>query len=288
MIIGHVAEDGEARPLEELVGPVDRAHLTGLSRPSPPLHRYAPSPDLVDLVERYWIPVWSLAAPSTQRTLQHPVCLLVVSNDYARFYGPTRGLSSVTLSGEGYAAGVMLTPAAGRLLLDRPVASVTDVHLDLDALTTLDGAALTGEVRRAMDAGPSAPDSHAAAIAAYERRLRTFLPVDEQGLLVNHLVAWLREHPEVTRVDEVAEAVGLGERALHRLTTDRLGLSPKWLVQRRRLHDAVLALKAGTRSLAGLAAELGYTDQAHFTRDFRTVTGTTPGAYLADQPRGAT
>ncbi len=136
-----------------------------------------------------------------------------------------------------------------------------------------------------MEPAPGAPGSHAAAIAAYERRLRAFLPVDEQGLVVNRLVDWLRAHPEVTRVGEVADAVGLGERALHRLTTDRLGLSPKWLVQRRRLHDAVLALKAGTQSLAGLAAELGYTDQAHFTRDFRTVTGTTPGAYLADQPR---
>ncbi|WP_447646478.1 DUF6597 domain-containing transcriptional factor [Nocardioides zeae] len=116
-----MAGDGIAQPIEELVGPVDRAHLTGVSRPSPPLHRYAPSPDLADLVERYWIPVWSLPAPSTQSTLQHPVCLLVVSNDYARFYGPTRGLSTVTLAGEGYAAGVMLAPAAGRLLLGRPV-----------------------------------------------------------------------------------------------------------------------------------------------------------------------
>ncbi|HEY1132984.1 MAG TPA: AraC family transcriptional regulator [Nocardioides sp.] len=268
--------------------PVDRAHLTGLSRPSPPIHRYPPSPDLTDLVDRYWIPVWSLAEPSTQRTLQHPVCLLVVSHDYARFYGVVRGTSSVTLEGDGYAVGVMLAPAAGRLLLGRSVATVTDRHLDLAEVPTLDGAALTAEVRDAMTADPLAPSSHAAAIAAYERRLRSLLPVDDQGLLVNRVVAWLREHPEVTRVTEVADAFGLGERALHRLVEQRVGLSPKWLVQRRRLHDAVVALKAGTWSLAGLAAELGYTDQAHFTRDFRTVTGLTPGAYLADQRGGTT
>ena len=35
-----------------------------------------------------------------------------------------------------------------------------------------------------------------------------------------------------------------------------------------------------------MAAELGYTDQAHFTHDFRTVTGMTPGEYLKDQPGG--
>ena len=56
------------------------------------------------------------------------------------------------------------------------------------------------------------------------------------------------------------------------------------VVQRRRLHDAVEALKAGTTSLADVAADLGYTDQAHFTHDFRTVTGMTPGDYLRDQP----
>ena len=47
---------------------------------------------------------------------------------------------------------------------------------------------------------------------------------------------------------------------------------------------AVEALKAGQVSLADMAAELGYSDQAHFTHDFRTVTGMTPGAYLRDQP----
>ena len=64
-------------------------------------------------MDRYWIPVWSLAEPSTQSTLQHPVCLVVVSNTYARFYGVARGRSSVTLEGDGWAVGTMLTPAAG-------------------------------------------------------------------------------------------------------------------------------------------------------------------------------
>ena len=132
---------------------------------------------------------------------------------------------------------------------------------------------------------PTTPAAHAAAIAAVERRLAAYVPVDEQGLLVNEVVAWLREHPEVTRVAELAEHVGLSERSLQRLVEQRIGLSPKWLIQRRRLHDAVEALKAGEVSLADTAARLGYADQAHFTHDFRTVTGMTPGEYLGDQPR---
>lgn len=264
--------------------PVDRAHLTTASRPSPPIHRYPASDFIADLITRYWFPVWSLTEPSTQRTLQFPVCLIVISNSYARFYGVTRGLSQVVLEGDGWAAGVLFRPAAGRLLLGRPVSELVDDYVDLDALTTLDGAGLVTAVRAALAAEPGAPASHRAAIAAYEDAVAGFLPVDQQGRLINAIIDWLADHPEVTRVADLADAFGLGERALQRLVENRVGLSPKWLIQRRRLHDAVAQLKAGGRSLADLAADLGYADQAHFTHDFRTVTGFTPGHYQADQP----
>jgi AraC-like DNA-binding protein len=200
-------------------------------------------------------------------------------------YGVVRGRSSVTLEGDGWAVGTMLTPAAGRLVLGRSVATITDTHLDLGEVASLDADALVDEVRTGMTADPHDPRAHAAAIAALEQRLATYLPVDEQGLLVNELVTWLREHPDVTRVADLAAHAGLTERSLQRLVEQRVGLSPKWLIQRRRLHDAVEGLKAGEQSLADMAARLGYADQAHFTHDFRTVTGMTPGEFLGDQPR---
>lgn len=105
------------RQVTERIDPVDRAHLTGASRPSPPIHRYAPSPALQETVERYWVPVWELDQPQQQSTLQHPACLLVISTTYARFYGPTRGLSTVTLEGTGWAVGTMFTPGGGTAVL---------------------------------------------------------------------------------------------------------------------------------------------------------------------------
>ena len=180
------------------VDPIDRAHLTGVTRPSPPIHRYAASPHLVDLVERYWIPVWSLTEPSTQSTLQHPVCLIVVSNTYARFYGVTHGRSSVTLEDDGWAVGTMLQPAAGRLLARRSVAELADTHVDLDELAGLDAGGLVEEIRAAMTPDPGDPAGHGVAIEAVERRLASYVPVDEPGLMINELVAWLRDHPEVT------------------------------------------------------------------------------------------
>lgn len=263
--------------------PLRGAHLTSANRPSPPVALYPPADDLVPLVAHHWVPVWSLHEPSTQRTLQHPSCLLVVSDAYARFYGVVRGLSTTTLEGDGWAVGTTFTAGGGRSVLGRSVASVTGRWVDLREVASLDGDALVSHVRAAMADRPADPASHARAIAGVAERLRG-LVVGAQGELVTAVVAWVRDHPEVTRVEHVAREFSLSERSLQRLVGEHVGLSPKWLVQRRRLHDAVARLKAGETTLAALAADLGYTDQAHLTRDFRLVTGTTPGAYLADQP----
>ena len=61
-----------------------------------------------------------------------------------------------------------------------------------------------------------------------------------------------------------------------------MGVGPKWVLQRYRLQDAVAMIDAGeVDDLATLAAGLGWYDQAHFSRDFSQVVGTSPGRYLA-------
>ena len=66
-----------------------------------------------------------------------------------------------------------------------------------------------------------------------------------------------------------------------------IGLSPKSVITRLRLQDALRALNSGPAesvgSLSDLALRLGFYDQAHFTREFRTFTGHSPGFYAASQ-----
>ena len=73
---------------------------------------------------------------------------------------------------------------------------------------------------------------------------------------------------------------GVGKRTLQRLFSEYAGVTPKWIIQRYRLHEAAerLATEEGV-SLAELALDLGYYDQAHFVRDFRAVVGRPPAAY---------
>ncbi|RJK93832.1 helix-turn-helix domain-containing protein [Vallicoccus soli] len=261
---------------------IERAHLREPGDASHVMHAYEPDPACADLLRRFWVPVWSVppGREAPQRVLQYPACLLVVSSTYARFYGVVRGLSTTTLSGDGWAVGLSLAPAGGALVASGSVAPYTDRHVDLAEVLGPDGTALAARVREVMDPDPLDPGAHRAATGLVTAVARRWLPVDEEGLLVNRVVD-LVEHRGVRRVGDLCAASGLGERSLQRLVHRRLGIAPRWLVQRRRLQDAAVRLRDGTATAAQVAAELGYADQAHLTRDFARVTGTTPGAFAA-------
>lgn len=265
---------------------LQRAHLVEASDVSHRMHRYPAADDLDDLVQWYWVPLWSLPAghESVQRVLQYPCALIVVTDEYARFYGVGTGLSTTTLRGDGWAVGALLQPAAGSLLAG-DMSELTDRHVELAELFGSDGAALASAVRAEMHppGGPHTVSAHHAATAHIDGFVRRALPVDDEGREVNELVRFVEEHAEVTRVAQLAEHAGRSERSLQRLLRRRLGLSPKWLIQRRRLQEASLRLRrlAPDESLADIAAELGYADQAHFARDLRTVTGSSPTELVA-------
>jgi AraC-like DNA-binding protein len=267
------------------IDPTERAHLLDASGYTPPIHRFAPSPDLAGVVRRYWMPVWSLpeGQGSVQRVLQYPVCLIVVSDTYALLVGPTSGLSTQELTGTGWALGTMLQPAAGLALAGGPVSRLADTAVPLDQAAGIDGAALQAAIREAICDDPDDRDRQQTAVAAVEQTLAELLPVDEEGALVNAIVEYVEGDSNVQRVSQVCDKFAITERSLQRLTARRIGLSPKWLVQRRRLHEAAERLAdADKPDLARVAADLGYADQAHFGRDFRTATGLTPGEFAAE------
>src|SRR5215210_4973931 len=84
---------------------IERAHLKDPRDASHTMSRYPVDDEFAGLLRRFWIPVWSvppgLEAP--QKVLQYPVSLVVVSAEYARFYSVVPGLSTTTLTGEGWA-----------------------------------------------------------------------------------------------------------------------------------------------------------------------------------------
>jgi AraC-like DNA-binding protein len=104
-------------------------------------------------------------------------------------------------------------------------------------------------------------------------------PVAEQ---VADLVALITSDSSLRRVDELSVVSGLSVRALQRLFSDYVGVSPKWVMRRARLHEAALRADGGEPvDWAALASDLGYADQAHLTRDFTATIGVPPARYAA-------
>jgi AraC-like DNA-binding protein len=104
-------------------------------------------------------------------------------------------------------------------------------------------------------------------------------PVAEQ---VAALVSRITADPGLRRVDQLAVASGMTARSLQRLFADYVGVSPKWVMRRARLHEAAERADSGEPiDWALLAADLGYADQAHLTRDFTATIGISPTRYTA-------
>jgi AraC-like DNA-binding protein len=123
-----------------------------------------------------------------------------------------------------------------------------------------------------------------AAVAAIETMLLAVLSTDpdEHAALARRAIDMLTANSTLTRVADLANALGLSVRSLHRLFTEYVGVGPGWVTRRYRLHEAVArAARGGRIDWARTAAELGYCDQARLVRGFTAMIGTPPSRYRA-------
>jgi AraC-like DNA-binding protein len=103
---------------------------------------------------------------------------------------------------------------------------------------------------------------------------------DAISLKAREIVELAENDREIVSVSRLADTLRLSVRSVQDICQRALGVSPKWLIRCFRLQDALARLGVGSDvNLSALAQELGYFDQAHFTRDFKRVTGVSPGRY---------
>ena len=116
-----------------------------------------------------------------------------------------------------------------------------------------------------------------------EALLRSVLPErDPLAEQAAALVSRITDDPGLRRVDQLSASSGMTARTLQRLFADYVGVSPKWVMRRARLHEAAERADSGEPvDWAALASDLGYADQAHLTRDFTVTIGVPPTRYAA-------
>ena len=265
--------------------PLERNERTGVLNPQN-LERYGarwfePSPGLAAVVERYWHVRWHLPPGEViaQRIIDSPAITLSIETGAVPaplvVTGPQQRAWMREIRDTGSAFGIRLRPAGLPMLGGLTPQQVTDRTLPV---TPQLDAALHALLAEIAEAG-TPEETAATADAAIARRLDGRTPPADL-LLANDVVDELTRRVHARAGAGFADRFGASERSVQRALQATLGKGPKWVSRRIRLQEIARILDFEPEvDLAALAADLGYTDQAHLTRDFRDVAGLTPGAY---------
>jgi AraC-like DNA-binding protein len=185
--------------------------------------------------------------------------------------GPDTGPVVYPVERDYAATGLRLRPGVAGSVLGLPASELRDERPELSALWGRDAARL--EERIAL-----AQPSHRRELL--EQAVRPLAREAEPDELVLAGLPLLGRRG--SSVAELARTLAISERALRRRFNDAFGYGPKKLDRiirfRRLLRLAALRRADG---LAAAAAELGYADQAHLTREVRELSGLTPVELLA-------
>ncbi len=249
-------------PRRDTRGIVDARELFARVR----FRRRLPAAELQPYLEHYWLIDGELDEPYTSYVVPHPSVNVVFEHGHAHpeIAGIGLGLFSRELVGRIRVAGVQFRPGGFRPFRDEPVSHWTGRHVRLT------------DVAASGVLGVEDEDERVAALDSF--LLRMGPRPDPQATLAMELVQRIREDREIQRVADFARAEGVAVRTMQRLFADYVGVSPKWVILRYRIHEALERAESDVE-WSRLAADLGYSDQAHLVRDFTQTVGVSPAAY---------
>ncbi|MFI6421560.1 DUF6597 domain-containing transcriptional factor [Streptomyces sp. NPDC050842] len=291
-------------PRRDTRGIVDPAELLTRVR----FRRHTPAPELRPYLEHYWLIDWELTEPYATHVVPHPSVNVVfqrygpldsppeAAESSAEVSGIGLGLFTQKLTGLGRVCGVQFRPGGFRPFAPAwPVSTwtgrripLTEVFPASEDTETTGGAGRGDGADTSEGSGPLSavlsPDGDHARVAALDAFLLAHGPApDPAAEQAMELVDLIRTDRGLRRVSRLAAASGLSARSLQRLFAACVGVGPKWVILRYRIHEALeraeAAGTAGAPDWALLAAELGYSDQAHLVRDFTATIGVPPTAY---------
>lgn len=242
--------------------------------------RVAPSSALASLVQHFWIVRWDLRGYESRRpeTLPHPNVHLVLERGHTRIHGVHTGRFTRVLEGEGCVFGVKFRPGGFRPFFGRPVSLLRNRSAAICDVFDAEAASLESDVfSRHHDADM---------VAVVERFFSARLPPPDPDVEpVSEIVDDIAADRGITTVERVMARWRLGKRMLQRLFNEYVGVGPKWVINRYRLHEAIERLAGNPPAdWTQFALELGYFDQAHFIRDFKALVGRPPATYVRQPP----
>jgi AraC-like DNA-binding protein len=265
--------------------------------------RRRPAPPLRPFVEWYAGYRQAGVAPARHRGLPSPALTFILTLDdpvvvaahadprqppeaYTTLVGGLQTAPAL-ITHEGRQSGVQLglTPLGARALLGMPAGELANIDVDASAVL----GRLAGELRERI----GAEATWAGRFGVLDVLLGHAVLAERAAAVRPEVTfAWgrLRAENGAVPIAHLAAETGWSARYLNARFGAETGLSPKEAARVFRFTAAreriARTLVSGTRrSLAELAAESGYYDQAHLAREFRALAGCPPSQWVAEEFR---
>lgn len=239
------------------------------------LSRIEPSDDLAYFIRHFWIVRWDLRGeePYTQHVIPNPCVNMIVEPGRSAIYGPGKEKYGHYLQGQGCVFGVKFKPGGFYPFVKQPVSSMQLSPMGIQEVFDAEPFALEQEVL--------AQEDERQMVAIVERLIRPKLPErDAQVAFINEVINHINQEPDVTKVDTLCDYFQVNKRTLQRLFDHYVGVSPKWVIKLVRIQNAAETTDVSEKhNWAKLSMDLGYHDQSHFIKDFKSIIGQTPDEY---------
>lgn len=238
------------------------------------LRRYLPNALLANLVEQFWLVDWLIAGGKShvQQNLPDPNFHLVFEKGVARLVGPVSKVYSYHMQACGRVIGVKFNPGVLKYHLCQPVASYVDTESAASVCFSKQVNALATALTN-LNGDEQIVDMLQSFLTPYARKL------SDKALHITAIIQHIKACPEIVTVKDLVHYCGYPERTLQRHFKQYVGLSPKWLIRKYRLHEVLDRLERQDCDIAEQVVRLGYTDQSHLIRDFKSILGVTPTRY---------
>jgi AraC-like DNA-binding protein len=257
------------------------------------IKEYKPCRELRPYVELFWTGNFNIdsAGLLSQRVVPYGYVELIIhlSDDHCEllqgsFHSPSPDYTLIGLFTKHYDVhfrkhvrvfGIRFKPEGIYNAFRVPASEVHQGFADMESFTGSHFREFCSSLRESV--------SHPGMISLTEKYLLKRLNSSRLNLYYLNIAAEIiRQKNGIISMNELAGKVFISTRQLEREFKQKLGISPKSYMRIARLNEVNRKINSGERiDLTELSYTAGYSDQAHFIRDFREFTGESPKVFLS-------
>ncbi|VAW72742.1 hypothetical protein MNBD_GAMMA10-5 [hydrothermal vent metagenome] len=245
--------------------------------------KYMPAPSLADYIESYWFMNVRCEPGSVFSELLHPDGGMGFVFNYgsplkfddellmggAFLNGPCNQSMCLTMADKINAVGIRFKPAGAHHFMAMPLNELKNSFIPCadKKLCNLNDYFYneTNDLKKVQ-----AIDSVMFTLFATEKQVSS---------LTLKALTIVKQHKGMLEINKLASLLDANQRKLERVFKLHIGVSPAEYSSVIKISHARTRLKNSVYALSDISFDLGFYDQAHFSRQFKSVVGISPGAY---------